>query len=588
MIQIQSELKVTVNFLLSFLYDKLPRRRVNLFGEELEKSLRTKIGLIVAATTGVTTLFDAADQPFKNQLLYCLIVDRNAADSTNALNMDPCLVEAAKESAMDLNEILDCLPSYLLVTIYRGKVLYKTGGGGDPSQAFKTIYQEGANLLAAASTSSAKGFVDDSTDKISDAANLLQNFGANFNGVLGNDGEMLTGMSQSNLKTFLENRSKENDMLYSHFAKHLSTTSSHGTGSVNVNNTESSSSMYLENAMRNISLNLGSSNGRQSLNRPASLDPEGGLAFLAKKQYNQSKLDQILNSPTGLFKERQDMLSCFSTATPLTPTSPQMPPTPVKAPAKQSTLFTTAEFAQTKFGSTKIKSSQPNPNEPAGIHAFNNSNNLAGMNSNTGAAAKKFSRPPTNTDLSALAKQKLEAVSSAQQTVIKSPPSNLYDLLNSGGGNETTHLAPSSENFAYSTLLTLLTGQSQAPDVHAQLAGGSSRINLDNLLSLSSPALDAFGQLKFNAYNGGYNGGYNTGGSSSTSSSPLPFSPSSVQSSTVNSPQFNHNHQTSLNTSSSHQSFEMTSAGSLLKDLVAAATAAATANDKEFQQGISI
>ncbi|OQR72725.1 protein Tob1-like [Tropilaelaps mercedesae] len=38
----QMELQVALNFLISFLYNKLPRRRVNHFGEELEKALRLK------------------------------------------------------------------------------------------------------------------------------------------------------------------------------------------------------------------------------------------------------------------------------------------------------------------------------------------------------------------------------------------------------------------------------------------------------------------------------------------------------------------------------------------------------------------
>lgn len=38
----QMELQVALNFLISFLYNKLPRRRVNHFGEELEKALRIK------------------------------------------------------------------------------------------------------------------------------------------------------------------------------------------------------------------------------------------------------------------------------------------------------------------------------------------------------------------------------------------------------------------------------------------------------------------------------------------------------------------------------------------------------------------
>lgn len=36
------EIQVALNFVISYLYNKLPRRRVNIFGEELEKALRDK------------------------------------------------------------------------------------------------------------------------------------------------------------------------------------------------------------------------------------------------------------------------------------------------------------------------------------------------------------------------------------------------------------------------------------------------------------------------------------------------------------------------------------------------------------------
>lgn len=36
------EVSVALNFVISYLYNKLPRRRVNIFGEELEKALKEK------------------------------------------------------------------------------------------------------------------------------------------------------------------------------------------------------------------------------------------------------------------------------------------------------------------------------------------------------------------------------------------------------------------------------------------------------------------------------------------------------------------------------------------------------------------
>ena len=40
--KMHAEIQVALKFVISFLYNKLPRRRVNLFGEELENALRDK------------------------------------------------------------------------------------------------------------------------------------------------------------------------------------------------------------------------------------------------------------------------------------------------------------------------------------------------------------------------------------------------------------------------------------------------------------------------------------------------------------------------------------------------------------------
>lgn len=57
------EVQVALNFVISYLYNKLPRRRVNIFGEELEKALKDK--------------FQGhwyPEQPFKVRLLFIVII----------------------------------------------------------------------------------------------------------------------------------------------------------------------------------------------------------------------------------------------------------------------------------------------------------------------------------------------------------------------------------------------------------------------------------------------------------------------------------------------------------------------------------
>ena len=98
------EIKVALNFLLSFLYDKLPRRRVNLFGDEVEKHLKHKL-----------TTSNRASPNFH------LTVRVNK----QAKYVDPIMTQAAKDSAMDIEEIVEQLPIYLKIYICAGKVAYR-------------------------------------------------------------------------------------------------------------------------------------------------------------------------------------------------------------------------------------------------------------------------------------------------------------------------------------------------------------------------------------------------------------------------------------------------------------------------------
>ncbi|CAF0961140.1 unnamed protein product [Brachionus calyciflorus] len=108
------EIKITLNFLLSFLYDKLPRRRVNLFGEELEKYLKIKL----SGTNWI--LNDSNESSLSTHLneTRCLNINKND------VFIEPSFLNAATESAMDIKEILSYLPEYLKIFIEPGLVAY--------------------------------------------------------------------------------------------------------------------------------------------------------------------------------------------------------------------------------------------------------------------------------------------------------------------------------------------------------------------------------------------------------------------------------------------------------------------------------
>ncbi|XP_052857032.1 protein Tob1 isoform X2 [Drosophila gunungcola] len=112
------EIQVALNFVISYLYNKLPRRRVNIFGEELEKALRDK--------------FQGhwyPEKPFKGSAYRCL----KTGDP-----IDSVLERAARESGVPIGDILENLPNELSVWVDPGEVSFRIGEKG----AVKILYTE--------------------------------------------------------------------------------------------------------------------------------------------------------------------------------------------------------------------------------------------------------------------------------------------------------------------------------------------------------------------------------------------------------------------------------------------------------------
>lgn len=112
------EIQVALNFLISFLYNKLPRRRVNNFGEELEAALKVK--------------FEGhwyPDKPFKGSAFRCL---------KTATPLDPVFEIAAREAGMDVCDIQENLPQELSIWIDPGEVSYRMSEKGP----VKILYSE--------------------------------------------------------------------------------------------------------------------------------------------------------------------------------------------------------------------------------------------------------------------------------------------------------------------------------------------------------------------------------------------------------------------------------------------------------------
>ncbi|KDR21597.1 Protein Tob2 [Zootermopsis nevadensis] len=112
------EVQVALNFVISYLYNKLPRRRVNIFGEELEKALKDK--------------FKGhwyPEKPFKGSAFRCL----KTGDP-----VDPVLERAARESGVPIQDVLENLPQELAVWVDPGEVSYRIGEKG----AVKVLFSE--------------------------------------------------------------------------------------------------------------------------------------------------------------------------------------------------------------------------------------------------------------------------------------------------------------------------------------------------------------------------------------------------------------------------------------------------------------
>ena len=96
------EVQVALNFVISYLYNKLPRRRVNIFGEELERALKDKF-----------RGHWYPEKPFRGSAFRCL----KTGDP-----VDPVLERAARESGVPVQDILENLPHELAVWVDPGEV----------------------------------------------------------------------------------------------------------------------------------------------------------------------------------------------------------------------------------------------------------------------------------------------------------------------------------------------------------------------------------------------------------------------------------------------------------------------------------
>ncbi|XP_056263795.1 protein Tob2 isoform X1 [Pseudoliparis swirei] len=112
------EVKVALNFIVSYLYNKLPRRRADLFGEELERILMSR--------------FEGhwyPEAPLRGSAFRCIHL---------GAPRDPVVELAAKRSGLDTEEVCANVPAELSVWIDPYEVSYQIGEKG----SVKVLYLE--------------------------------------------------------------------------------------------------------------------------------------------------------------------------------------------------------------------------------------------------------------------------------------------------------------------------------------------------------------------------------------------------------------------------------------------------------------
>lgn len=112
------EIQIAVSFLTSYLYNKLPRRRVDLFSVELARQLKEK--------------FEGhwyPERPSKGSGYRCLLIGDD---------LDPVLMNAANDNGLSIEEIRASLPEKLTMWIDPDEVSYRI----EEQPVVKMIYQK--------------------------------------------------------------------------------------------------------------------------------------------------------------------------------------------------------------------------------------------------------------------------------------------------------------------------------------------------------------------------------------------------------------------------------------------------------------
>ena len=351
------EIQVALNFLISFLYNKLPRRRVNQFGEELEQALKAKFAG-----------HWYPNQPAKGSAYRCL-------KTQNPL--DPVFEIAARNCGLELSDVQEYLPAELTIWVEPGEVSYRMS----EKSPVKLLYQENEQTGVAAkrvqsfNASAEQTFAKDTND-------LVYNFNNNNNS--SNTSPNSTNSSNNNLTNLngvVGNADPQADQLSNGSTGSNASTGSNGSPGTSSNHSSTSSSVDsgfndVELAQRKIrSFNpeaqcfkpIESSSLLSAFNTNSAATNQFAGSMLSNNSYsftvqpsagglNAGPFNQTSNAFPANTNASSSYFTGNSSASALK--SPNSAPAntilPTAALSKKPQM-TVGEFAATKFGSTKLK-----------------------------------------------------------------------------------------------------------------------------------------------------------------------------------------------------------------------------------------
>jgi hypothetical protein len=131
------EISVAVHFVTSYLYNKLPRRRVDAFGDELKVAILKRLQSSVGDDSSLHRI------------------------SMSGPSTDKLVLDTARACGLDTKEMFVYLPEALIISIARSEVTYQIGETGQTRLLYTAIENEDKQNLKTASNT--MGAIDAAT-----------------------------------------------------------------------------------------------------------------------------------------------------------------------------------------------------------------------------------------------------------------------------------------------------------------------------------------------------------------------------------------------------------------------------------------